>query len=702
MVGWTTLVFLIGACCTWAWHQLRPLQQPQQVPLLRDYDVEEAKGTGKPEKGKGKGKPKGGTKDGGLSHPSGRAWTNREVDQWLGVDTTNVVYEESDGVDEPRSLWELDYNEDDWENYEGEDGEPSGVWAEPAAPQPVPASPAGLRRRASRPSASTSEEDRETLSSLPEEQEWTPSPEEYVTAAARRQELRDRAQAAGGASSKGKGKTKGPLAAFDDRGLYRPGQGLRRRPPTPSPQNSEQEFKDTCEVAGPSAASDDAMPSTAAAQTPTTPGTEDRTPPMSDDDAGFGLHHGGAQGPGGALPDQHPGGVRSPGRAPGDAGAEAPAGAQACGAGSASSAGPQAAPAGMAAPEHAAQGPEPSPRPEDERPASVAEPVPPLPALFTTSYGTVYHARAGCGKLKCARRINRHEGCPTCPRWSRGAKKSERAERQHQENNAYLKQLVALYRKFFNTLNKERAKRAGHVWICCELLRAYFKLQQVSQCSFTLTTVTQSMQKDGFSPTDLPKAICVTFYFFWGKYLVFDHNLQGADEKLTWAFNNCPERALANRRRILLYLVPCKLRLGVLPTQELLHKYDLDVFVDVVKAIKEGNVQLFNNKMTELSADLIKMGTYLLMMKLKFMVMRNLTKGIFREVRGRLAEKTDKLDFTPFEHVFGWQDGCDADETAACLATLIYNGAIKGYLSHDRRKVVFAKDAPFPPPSKWR
>lgn len=281
------------------------------------------------------------------------------------------------------------------------------------------------------------------------------------------------------------------------------------------------------------------------------------------------------------------------------------------------------------------------------------------------------------------------------------AKKSERAERQHQENNAYLKQLVALYRKFFNTLNKERAKRAGHVWICCELLRAYFKLQQVSQCSFTLTTVTQSMQKDGFSPTDLPKAICVTFYFFWGKYLVFDHNLQGADEKLTWAFNNCPERALANRRRILLYLVPCKLRLGVLRPQELLHKYDLDVFVDVVKAIKEGNVQLFNNKMTELSADLIKMGTYLLMVKLKFMVMRNLTKGIFREVRGRLAEKTDKLDFTPFEHVFGWQDGCDADETAACLATLIYNGAIKGYLSHDRRKVVFAKDAPFPPPSKW-
>ena len=30
---------------------------------------------------------------------------------------------------------------------------------------------------------------------------------------------------------------------------------------------------------------------------------------------------------------------------------------------------------------------------------------------------------------------------------------------------------------------------------------------------------------------------------------VFDHNLQGADEKLTWAFNNCPERRLADTFR---------------------------------------------------------------------------------------------------------------------------------------------------------
>lgn len=154
---------------------------------------------------------------------------------------------------------------------------------------------------------------------------------------------------------------------------------------------------------------------------------------------------------------------------------------------------------------------------------------------------------------------------------------------------------------------------------------------------------------------------------------------------------------------ILRYLVPCKLRIGVLPTQELLQQYDLGMFVDIVRAIREGNLKLFIEKMEEQAPDFIKMGTYLPMMKLKFMVLRNLCRGVHREIRRRLDDRTaHKLDLAPFEHIFEWQDGCDADETANLLSTLIYQGAMKGYLSHEHRKLVFAKDTPFPPPSKWR
>merc|ERR1719190_143152 len=116
-----------------------------------------------------------------------------------------------------------------------------------------------------------------------------------------------------------------------------------------------------------------------------------------------------------------------------------------------------------------------------------------------------------------------------------------------QNRDVYLKKLVEIHRDLFQKLNKERTKRAGHVWVCCELLRAYFRLGQISQCSFLLNAVSQSLNKDGFNVTDLPKAIAVTFFFYWGKHCVFDLNLRDADERLTWAFNNTPLKSKANR-----------------------------------------------------------------------------------------------------------------------------------------------------------
>lgn len=285
----------------------------------------------------------------------------------------------------------------------------------------------------------------------------------------------------------------------------------------------------------------------------------------------------------------------------------------------------------------------------------------------------------------------------------RTASHLDTTKRSESSSDAYLKKLVEIHRELFQKLNRDRVKRVGHVWVCCELLRAYFKLGQISQCSFLLTAMSQSLNRDGFDPTDLPKAISVTFFFYWGKHCVFTHKLRDADEKLSWAFKNCPVKSSFNKRKILLYLVPCKLRLGVLPTQDLLHQYGLTIFVDIVRAIREGNVQLFTQKMEEHAADFIKMGTYLIMMKLKFTVLRSLTKSVHREVRRSLGENAaHKLDLAPFEHIFAWQDGCDADETACVISSLVFQGAVKGYLSHEHRKIVFAKDNPFPPPSKWR
>merc|ERR1719491_1717617 len=130
----------------------------------------------------------------------------------------------------------------------------------------------------------------------------------------------------------------------------------------------------------------------------------------------------------------------------------------------------------------------------------------------------------------------------------------DKAKQSEGNSDAYLKKLVEIHRELFQRLQRERMKRAGHVWVSCELLRAYFRLGQISQCAFLLSAVSSSLNKEGFSPTDLPKAIAVTFFFYWGKHCVFDHNLQDANEKLSWAFKNCPAKSKYNRRKILLYL----------------------------------------------------------------------------------------------------------------------------------------------------
>ena len=42
-------------------------------------------------------------------------------------------------------------------------------------------------------------------------------------------------------------------------------------------------------------------------------------------------------------------------------------------------------------------------------------------------------------------------------------------------------------------------------------------------------------------------------------------------------------------------------------------------------------------------------------------------------------------------------DEIDGDETQCILANLIYEGRIKGYISHQHQKLVVSKQQPFPP-----
>jgi len=78
--------------------------------------------------------------------------------------------------------------------------------------------------------------------------------------------------------------------------------------------------------------------------------------------------------------------------------------------------------------------------------------------------------------------------------------------------------------------------------------------------------------------------------------------------------------------------------------------------------------------------------------KLKFLVYRNLFKKVFVI---RKSHQLDMGDFLSALHFVGLTD-VSLDETHCIVANLIYDGKIKGYISHAHNKLVVSKQNPFP------
>ncbi|CAK5023027.1 unnamed protein product [Meloidogyne enterolobii] len=171
-----------------------------------------------------------------------------------------------------------------------------------------------------------------------------------------------------------------------------------------------------------------------------------------------------------------------------------------------------------------------------------------------------------------------------------------------------------------------------------------------------------------------------------------DHDLAKAEDSLTFSFENCPANYVRNKRLILMYLIPVKMFLGHMPTQQLLLNYNLQQFSDVVTSVKDGNLRELNAALHKHQHFFIKCGIFLMLEKLKGTTYRNLFKKIALILNTHLI----KLEaFLAILHFLGTD--IDADELACILANLIAQKKIKGYISHQKQTLVIAKQKAFPP-----
>ncbi|VEN34856.1 unnamed protein product [Callosobruchus maculatus] len=238
-----------------------------------------------------------------------------------------------------------------------------------------------------------------------------------------------------------------------------------------------------------------------------------------------------------------------------------------------------------------------------------------------------------------------------------------------------------------NRSGEEDTKRLGMLALVNQLFKVYFRINKLHLCKPLIRAIESSPFKESF-----PLGQQVTYRYFVGRKSMYDSDYKAADEYLTYAFENCHRASRKNKRLILIYLVPVKMLLGYIPSKKVLEKYDVLQFWELVQAVCQGDLKLFDQLMEKHESFFIKCGIYLIVDKLKIVAYRNLFRKVY------LILNTHQIPVESLMNAlqFLGQD-VDLDETQCIVANLIYEGKIKGYISHQHRKVVVSKQNPFPP-----
>lgn len=233
----------------------------------------------------------------------------------------------------------------------------------------------------------------------------------------------------------------------------------------------------------------------------------------------------------------------------------------------------------------------------------------------------------------------------------------------------------------------EDTKRLGMLNLVNQLFKVYFNINKLHLCKPLIRAIDSLPFWNSF-----PVSQQITYRYFVGRKAMFDSDYKAADAYLSFAFENCPQVFTKNKRLILIYLIPVRMLLGYMPTKEILHKYDLMQFYHLTVALKEGNVRRMNEVIEQNGSFFIKFGIYLIVEKLKIISYRNLFKKCYH-ILG-----THQLDLNYFLAAldFVGVHDIELDEIHCIVANLIYDGKVKGYISHQHNKLVVSKQNPFP------
>ncbi len=225
------------------------------------------------------------------------------------------------------------------------------------------------------------------------------------------------------------------------------------------------------------------------------------------------------------------------------------------------------------------------------------------------------------------------------------------------------------------------------------LFKIYFSLNTLSLCS-KLINVIEGPSSGGVM-TNLhlfPVCDVVTYKYYNGRLKMFEDKFDEARECLRFALKHTPQSCFKNRQSILASLVPVEMYLGIMPNEIISKKYGLHEFVTLGKSIIKGDVRTFSQILESHATRFIKSGVFLVLEQIKNTLYRSLFKKVY------LLLNNTRLSLILFQQALQWlgETTIDLDEIECILSNLIFQGKIKGYLSHQKRFLVVSKIDPFP------
>ncbi|KAG1700234.1 hypothetical protein DVH05_012040 [Phytophthora capsici] len=236
----------------------------------------------------------------------------------------------------------------------------------------------------------------------------------------------------------------------------------------------------------------------------------------------------------------------------------------------------------------------------------------------------------------------------------------------------------------------EHNKKMGALFIVNQLFKIYFKLNMIHLCR----NLIRAVEGPAFPKFELfNKSDKVTYQYYVGRISMFEDQYQKAETCLDYAWKHCHRGKARNKRMILQFLVPVKLLLGVMPSPKLLSDFALEEYTGLTDAIRDGNLHLFTEYLAQYQGKFIQQGVYLLIEKLRLLVLRNLFKKVY------LIQQNHQLHLQDFQLALHVATGhsMDMDEIECVITNLIFKGYIKGYMSHTKKILVVSKTQPFPP-----